>query len=151
MQLINCEGVNPFTDKGSAETLKGTALDIYRFMLTSNKPVGVRELSRVLKLSSPSVAQHHLTRLESMELVKRECGNFVVNRVVLENCIKISLFLIPRYFFYLSFSIIILVMEFTVLYPRILFQAYVFAVIAQILVIMIFAYETFRIWRKGGL
>ncbi len=140
-----------FTDKDAVESLKGTALDIYRFMLKSNKPIGVRELSRALKLSSPSVAQHHLTRLESMGLVKREWGNFVVNKVVLENCVKISHFLIPRYFFYLLFSIVVLVLELTVLYPVVLFQAYVVAVIAEILVIAIFAYETIKIWRKGSL
>ena len=131
--------------------MKGIALDIYRFMLTSNKPVGVRELSRVLELSSPSVAQHHLHRLEDMGFVKRECGGFVVNKVVLEHCIKISRFLIPRYFFYLSLSIVVLVLELSVLYPAFLFQGYVFAIIAQILFIAIFAYETITIWRKGSL
>jgi DNA-binding transcriptional ArsR family regulator len=144
-------GGSRFTDKDSTETLKGTALDIYRFMLKSNKPVGVRELARALALSSPSVAQHHLTRLEGMGFVKREWGNFVVNRVVLENCVKISRFLIPRYFFYLLFSIVVLVLELTVLYPVILFQAYVFAVSSQVLVVAIFAYETIKIWRKGSL
>ena len=144
-------GESRFTDKDPAETLKGTALDIYRFMLKSNKPIGVRELARELDLSSPSVAQHHLTRLESMGLIKREWGNFVVNQVVLDNCVKISRFLIPRYFFYLLFSIVVLILELTVLYPVILFQAYVFAVSAQVLVIVIFAYETIKIWRKGSL
>jgi DNA-binding transcriptional ArsR family regulator len=149
--FLPCEGVSSFTDKDSAETLKGTALDIYRFMLTSNKPVGVRELSRVLELSSPSVAQHHLQRLEGMGLVRRECGGFVVNKVVLDRCIKISRFLIPRYFFYLSLSIVVLIVELFVLYPAVLCQGYVFGVIAHILFIAIFAYETIKIWRKGSL
>jgi DNA-binding transcriptional ArsR family regulator len=144
-------GENRFTDKDPTDSLKGTALEIYRFMLKSNKPVGVRELARALELSSPSVAQHHLTRLESMGLIKREWGNFVVNKVILDNCVKISRFLIPRYFFYLLFSIVVLALELTVLYPVILFQAYVFAVTAQTFVIAIFAFETIKIWRKGRL
>lgn len=152
MLLIGCfkRSGKQFTDKDSAETLKGTALDIYHFMLTYNKPIGVRELSRAMNLSSPSVAQHHLTRLESMGLVKRESGNFVVNKVVLENCIKISRFLIPRYFFYLLFSFAALLVE-LYFYPIVLFQAYVIALIIQTVVIAIFAYETIKIWRKGSL
>ncbi|WP_343382739.1 hypothetical protein [Candidatus Bathycorpusculum sp.] len=120
-------------------------------MLTCNKPIGVRELARELNLSSPSVAQHHLIRLESMQFVKRECGNFVVDRVVLENCVRISRFLIPRYFFYLFFSIFVLVIEITVFYPGVIFQVYVFAVIAQVCFVVIFAYETIKIWRRGSL
>jgi len=139
-----------FTDKDSVETLKGTALDIYRFMLKYNKPIGVRELSRAMKLSSPSVAQHHLTHLESIGLVKRELGSFVVNKVVLENCVKISRFLIPRYLFYLLFSIGALLVE-LYFYPVFLFQAYVIALIIQAVVIAIFAYETIKIWLKGSL
>lgn len=119
-------------------------------MLKHNKPVGVRELSRAMDLSSPSVAQHHLTRLERMGLVKREWGNFVVNKVVLENCIKINRLLIPKYFFYLLFSISTLVVE-LFFYPIVLFQAYVIALIFQTIVILIFAYETIRIWRLGSL
>lgn len=139
-----------FTDKDSGETLKGNALGIYRFMLKYNKPIGVRELSRAMGLSSPSVAQHHLIRLESMGLIKRESGNFVINKVVLQNCVKISRLLIPRYFFYLLLSISGLLVE-LYFYPVVLFQAYVIALIIQTVVIIIFAYETIRIWRKGSL
>lgn len=101
-------------------------------------------------LSSPSVAQHHLIRLESMGLIKRESGNFVINKVVLQNCVKISRLLIPRYFFYLLLSISGLLVE-LYFYPVVLFQAYVIALIIQTVVIIIFAYETIRIWRKGSL
>ncbi len=138
-------------DKESSNVLKGTALDIYRFMLRANKPVGVRELTRALKLSSPSVAQHHLVRLETLGLVRRELGNYVVNRVALDNCIRISHFLIPRYFFYLLFSVVILVAEVTTLKPLVIDQFYFVAVIASIIVIVIFCYESIKVWRKGGL
>ena len=120
-------------------------------MLKSNKPLGIRELTRALKLSSPSVAQHHLTRLESLGLIKHEGGNYIVNRVMLENCIKISRFLIPRYFFYLLFVVVVLVLELTILQPNVLYQAYVLSIIAFIVVIVILCYETIKIWRKGNL
>lgn len=139
------------TEKESTDVLKGTALNIYRLMLKTNKPLGVREIQRALNLSSPSVAQHHLSRLESVGLIKREWGNYVINRVMLENCVKISRFLIPRYFFYSLFAAIVLVLELTVLQPNVLYQEYVFSVIAAIIVIVIFCYETIKVWRKGSL
>lgn len=139
------------SDKEAKDALKGTALDIYRLMLTSNKPFGIREIQRALELSSPSIAQHHLLKLERVGLVKKEEGGYVVNKVLLRNYVKISRFLVPRYFFYTVFSIMILILELTVLQPNVIYQAYVFSVIASILVVAIFCYETIRVWRDGGL
>lgn len=138
-------------EKESSDALKGTALDIYRYMLKTNKPMGVREVARALNLSSPSVAQHHLSRLENMGLVKREWGNYLVNRVALENCIKISRFLIPRYFFYTLFFVIVLTIELTVLKPNIIYQQYIFSVFAIIVAVLVFCFETIKVWRKGSL
>ncbi|MCL4429952.1 MAG: ArsR family transcriptional regulator [Chloroflexi bacterium] len=139
------------SEKESKDALKGTALDIYRLMLTSNKPLGVREIQRTLDLSSPSVAQHHLSMLERAGLIKRESGNYVINKVLLQNCVKISRFLIPRYFFYTVFALMVIVLELTVLEPNVIYQAYVFSVIASIIVVAIFCYETVRVWRSGSL
>lgn len=138
------------SEKESKDALKGTALDIYRLMLTSNKPLGVREIQRTLDLSSPSVAQHHLSMLERAGLI-RESGNYVINKVLLQNCVKISRFLIPRYFFYTVFALMVIVLELTVLEPNVIYQAYVFSVIASIIVVAIFCYETVRVWRSGSL
>jgi DNA-binding Lrp family transcriptional regulator len=138
-------------EKESSDALKGTALEIYRFMLKANKPIGVREVARALNLSSPSVAQHHLSKLENMGLVKREWGNYLVDRVALENCIKISRFLIPRYFFYTLLFVIVLAVELTALRPNIIYQEYIFSVLATALAVAIFCYETIKIWRKGSL
>jgi DNA-binding transcriptional ArsR family regulator len=120
-------------------------------MLKAKKPMGVREVARALNLSSPSVAQHHLSRLERMGLVKREWGNYLVNKVVLENCIKISRYLIPRYFFYTLFFTIVLGVELTALRPNIIYQEYVFSVLSTIVAVVIFCYETIKVWRKGSL
>ena len=139
------------SEKEAKDALKGNALDIYRFMLTSNKPFGIREIQKALDLSSPSVAQHHLIRLERVGLVKKESGNYVINKVVLRNYVKISHFLVPRYFFYTVFAFMIVILELTVLQPNVIYQAYVFSVIASILVVAIFCYETIRVWRDGGL
>ena len=137
-------------EKESADTLKGTALDIYRLLLKTNKPLGIREIQRILKLSSPSIAQHHLARLEGMGLVKREWGDYVINRVELANCVKISRFLIPRHFFYFLFAAAVLVLELAVLEP-VFTPAYGIAVAAAVIFIVIFGYETIKTWRKGSL
>jgi predicted transcriptional regulator len=60
------------SEKEAKDALKGTALDIYRLMLTSNKPFGIREIQRALELRSPSIAQHHLLKLERVGLVKKK-------------------------------------------------------------------------------
>jgi len=138
------------SSKDSVETLKGTSLDIYRFMLTSNKPVGIRELARELDLSSPSVAQHHLIRLEEMGLVKREWGNYAINKVVLQNHIKINHLLIPRPTIYLLFVIGALLIELAA-YPAVSLQVYLIALFIQITVVAIFIYETIKIWQNGRL
>ena len=67
----------------SDDVLKGTTAEVYRFILTVGKPVGVREVQRALNLSSPSLALYHLSKLEEVGLLKRENGNYVVDKVVL--------------------------------------------------------------------
>ncbi len=64
----------------SKEVLKGTTLEVYRFLLKSSKPVGTRELQRALDLSSSSVATYHLSKLEDAGLLKREAGGFLVSK-----------------------------------------------------------------------
>ncbi len=65
------------------DNLKGTTLEVYRFLLKSNKPVGARELQRALNLSSPSLAAYHLSKLEETGLAKNENGEFVVSKNLL--------------------------------------------------------------------
>jgi DNA-binding transcriptional ArsR family regulator len=135
----------------SADILKGTTLDIYRLMLKTNKPLGIREVQRALKLSSPSVAQYHLLKLEQAGLVKREEGNYVVNRVLLDSCVKINRFLIPRYLFYSVFSAVILILELTILKPTVFSSYFFFYATATFVFLLIFCYETVRVWLNGNL
>jgi DNA-binding transcriptional ArsR family regulator len=135
----------------SAGVLKGTTLEIYRLMLKTNKPLGIREVQRALKLSSPSVAQYHITKLEQVGLVKKDAGNYVVNRVLLDSCIKISRFLVPRYLFYSVFSVVILILELTLLKPEVFSSYFFFYASATFVFCLIFCYETVRVWLKGNL
>lgn len=120
-------------------------------MLKSNKPIGIREVQRALNLSSPSVAQYHLAKLEQAGLVKKDTGNYVVNRVLLESCVKISRFIVPRYLFYLVFSAVILILELTILKPAVFSSNYLFFTLTTFVFFLIFCYETVRVLLKGTL
>jgi DNA-binding transcriptional ArsR family regulator len=139
------------SDRESKDILKGTTLEIYRLLLKTNKPLGIREIQRALNLSSPSQAQYHLNKLEEAGLLKREMGNYVINKVLLENCVRISRFLIPRYLFYSIFAIAILLIEVVLLRPAVLNREYFLFVAATLIFVLIFCYETARVWLKGNL
>ena len=139
------------SDIESKDILKGTTLEIYRLLLKTNKPLGIREIQRALNLSSPSQAQYHLNKLEEAGLLKRELGNYVINKVLLENCVRISRFLIPRYFFYSVFAIVILLLEVILLRPAVLSREYFFFTAATLIFVLIFCYETAKVWMKGSL
>jgi hypothetical protein len=133
------------------DVLKGTTLEVYRFLLKSSKPVGTRELQRALNLSSSSVATYHLSKLEDVGLLKREAGGFSVSKYLLENSIKVAKFLIPRYFFYAVFAVAVLLIELTVLRPAALYQEYVFSLVATAVMVVFLCYETVKTWKRGTL
>lgn len=133
------------------QVLKGTTLEVYRFLLKRNKPVGTREVQRALNLSSPSVATYHLAKLEEVGLLRRENGAFVVNKFVLEYSIKVSHFLVPRYLFYAIFAVAVLLIELTFMKPVSLTREYVFSVVATCIFVVVFSYETVKTWLRGNL
>jgi DNA-binding transcriptional ArsR family regulator len=143
--------VNLLAADESKDVLKGTTLEVYRFLLKSNKPVGTRELQRAMNLSSSSVATYHLTKLEEAGLLKREMGGFTVCKYLLENSVKISHFLVPRYFFYAAFAIAALVLELTLLKPEFFYREYVFSLVATGVLVFFLCYESFKAWRNGSL
>jgi DNA-binding transcriptional ArsR family regulator len=143
--------VKALVDDESKEVLRGTTLEVYRFLVKNNKPIGTRELQRALNLSSSSVATYHLSKLEDAGLLKRQDGGFTVNKFLLENSVKISHFLIPRYFFYSIFAIAVLFVELTIMKPTVFYREYVFSLIATGIFIFFFCYETAKTWLRGNL
>jgi DNA-binding transcriptional ArsR family regulator len=135
----------------SKEVLSGTTLEVYRFLLKSNKPVGTRELQRALNLSSPSVATYHLSKLEDAGILKREGGGFTVSKFLLENSVKVNRFLIPRYFFYAVFAITVLAVELTLMRPALLTREYLFSMLATGILALFCCYETVKTWLRGNL
>jgi hypothetical protein len=54
----------------SQKKLTGTTWDVYLCVLTSGEPIGVRDVWRNLKLSSPSLAQYHINKLQDLKLIE---------------------------------------------------------------------------------
>ena len=137
------------SDKTEA-VLKGTTLEVYLFMLKSCKPVGIREVQSALSLSSPSLAAYHVSKLEEAGLLKRENGDYIVCRVVLDNAVKISHFIVPRYLFYAIFALGALIIEVTLMRPTLITSQYFFATAVTAICSAAFCFETIKSWIKGG-
>jgi len=119
------------------KVLSGTALRIYLLLLGSNKPLGVRELQRYLKLKSPSTVKYHLDRLRMNGLVKQlpdgkyiaiKADNPLINLYVFIRATPIPK-LIPIAIFFATFNIVytLLSNEFNIvlLLSSIIFSIYV--------------------------
>jgi hypothetical protein len=132
------------------DVLKGSTREVYRFLLKSGKPAGTREIQRALNLSSPSLAAYHLTKLEEAGLLKKENGSYIIDRVVLEDCVKVSRFLVPRFLFYAIFAVLLFVMELTFLRPAAITSFYFFATVGTFGCAFAFCYETARVLVKGS-
>ncbi len=55
---------------GSGKRIYGRTWDVYLCILTSSGPIGVRDIWRALKLSSPSLAQYHVNKLLDLKLIE---------------------------------------------------------------------------------
>jgi len=138
---MNSEEVN--------DVLKGLTLKVYRFILKCEGPIGPREVQRALGLSSPSLALYHLSKLENAGLVRRERGNYVVDRVFLRNVVRLRRMLIPRYFFYTIFFLSALILELTVFRPNPMTSGFFFSVLITLIATLAFCYETLKVWMRG--
>lgn len=116
-----------------------------------SRTVGVREVQRALKFSSPSIAVHHLEKLEELGLVrKKPTGEYMLEEEVkigiLQFFTRIGRFMVPRYLFY---SVLFTTMLATYVILCVLghvwpnFYAVMFGSIATVA----FWTETIRVWR----
>ena len=129
-------------DKPQEDELKGTTLKVYRFMLRSKTPLGIHDVQRGVGLSSPSLAQYHLRKLEGLGLVREEQGGYVVDRVVFDNVIRIRRTTIPLQTAYVAFFAASLAAMLTVFRPGTLSPVYVFSLLVILVGLTIAAYET---------
>jgi DNA-binding transcriptional ArsR family regulator len=132
-------------------SLRGKDWKVYWLLLKNGRPMSVREVQKLLRFSSPSVAQHHLEQLRQLGLVTKQeiGGNYsLVGQVkigVLKHFVKLGRLLFPRYFFYAVFST-----SFYAAYILVLMQSFtrenLFILTFGAIVTLIFWYEAIRVW-----
>jgi len=144
----------PPSDLAQIESeLKGKTLQIYWYMLRSpGKHVGVREIQRALRLSSPSVAAHHLEKLVRLSLVdKTRTGEYYITQEVkvglLRFFTRLGRYLVPRYLFYSIWFTTMLIIYIT-FYPPDWTIHNLVAMIFGTLATLILWLETLRLWRQ---
>lgn len=132
--------------------LKGKTLKVYWYMLQQpSRSVGVREIQRALRFSSPSVALHHLEKIEDLGLVqKKVTGEYMIKEEVKVGILRLFTrmghFLVPRYLFYsVLFTTMLATYTVICLISNVLpnFYALMFGLIAS----AAFWIETIRVWR----
>lgn len=132
----------------SKSILRGLTLRVYRLLLMEDEPLSIRRVQRELKLSSPSLAFYHLNKLEDAGLVKQTPSGYLVDKVVLGNLIRFRRTFIPRFLFYASFFLLVLLVELTVYRPSKLTREHIFHILVSLLATLFFIYESIRVWSK---
>jgi predicted DNA-binding transcriptional regulator len=139
-------------DEDETFTLSGTTLRVYRYMFRSGKSLGIHEVQHAMDLSSSSVAQYHIRKLENAGLVSKDQNSrYFVNRAVFENMVRIRRSLIPLQTAYaVSFGsgLALLLLLFR---PPMLTGGYLFAVILVGLACAIFSYQALRAAKRSEL
>ncbi len=132
------------SDEQSDYVLKGTTLRVYRCLYRAGTPMGIHDVQRALRLSSPSLAEYHIKKLVRAGLVKAEESGYTVDRVVFENVIRIRRMVIPLQTTFVAFFVSALVVLLTILRPSSITSTYVFSLIVCAAAVVILLYETIR-------
>ncbi len=133
--------------------LRGNTLRVYWYMIQENSFIGVRELQRALKMSSPSVAAHHLNKLVKLHLVeKRDDNTYELVRIVkvgvLRNFVGYRGHLLPRYtFFAIFFTIFTVVYAYMTSFLWVTYFDRYIALALGTLASLFGWFETYRLWK----
>lgn len=117
-------------------------------MLKQSKAVGISEVRKALGLSSPSVSQYHIKKLMALGLIKDEGEGYVVDRVIVENFVRIRRISIPVQTAYVAFFGATLFILLVLFWPKTSFYAvYFLAVIINIAALGVSVYEMMKTLR----
>jgi hypothetical protein len=131
--------------------LKGNTLKVYMFLLKSpSSSVGIREVQRALKFSSPTLAQYHLEKLRELGLIRKESTEYVlvsdVKVGVLRQFYRFGAVLVPRFVLYAVLFTVMLGFLFFIVSEMSLVAAYAFMLAG--FGAAIFWYEAFKALRE---
>jgi hypothetical protein len=124
--------------KNKDEELDGTTLSVYLCVLRKGKPVGPRDVVKVLNLSSPSVAYRHLQKLENMDyLQKNEYGEYTAkNKAHVSGYVWIGHRLTPKNWVYSIVFAAIFLWEIIVFAIHYQYETYQFKIFYVLLLII---------------
>ena len=128
--------------KDEHEVLTGNTAQVYRYAIKQRKPIGVREVQRALKLSSPTLAAYHLDKLEEAGLLKQTSEGYIVEKLVLENFVRLRQLLLPKYLFYFVVFAAAVIFQIVLFRPSQLTREYLFSTSMLLVAAAYFAYET---------
>jgi len=131
--------------------LKGNTLRVYWMLLRSERgSIGVREVQRELRFSSPALASYHLNKLEELGLVEKKNGEYHLLREVrvgvLRQFTKFGSLMLPRHIFYAAMFTTLFI-YFLTQFRDLNFYS-LFALVFGLLGTGILWYETLRVWRQ---
>jgi hypothetical protein len=89
----------------TADDLEGNSLSVYAFIVRSDEPVGVRDVTRGADLSSTSVAHYQLQKLESLGLIEKDSfGRYTIKeKTSVGGHVWVGKNLVPTLMFYSLF------------------------------------------------
>jgi len=126
--------------------LRGKTLEVYAYFLRRGNPLGVREIQRDLKFSSPSIVVYHLDKLSRLGVVEKdEHGRYLLAKKVdvgvLGAFVTVGRFALPRLGFYAAFFS-------TVTIAYLLTRLELYALVGTLGGTIAFWYEGWRAWRR---
>jgi hypothetical protein len=128
--------------------LRGTTYRVYHYMMKCRRPVGVSQIQRELALSSSSVSEYHLKKLLQLGLIREEEGGYVIDKVVIENVIRIRKMSIPTQSSYVTFFVATLLILIFFLRPSVFISLYFFALAINGSALAISIYETIKTLKR---
>jgi hypothetical protein len=111
------------------DVLKGTTLRVYRFLFKEGRAVRLYDIQRSLGLSSPSVAQYHLSKLLGAGFIRETGEGYVVDRALFGNFVRVRRMVLPFQMVYSVFFAASLVVLLSLLKPPTLTSSYFFALV----------------------
>lgn len=133
-----------------SQEIKGNTLKVYLYLLRHGTSE-LRDVQRGVGLSSASLASYHLGKLSEAGFVTQdELGRYLVVKEtsarVLEGYSRMGSAIVPQFFFFaLLFTILVAFFSFAALYWS-GFTPYLVAV--GVAMVLVFWYETVRLWRR---
>jgi DNA-binding transcriptional ArsR family regulator len=132
-------------------TLRGNTIRVYLYVLR-NGPCELRDVQHALKLSTPSLAFYHLSRLADAGVVNRtEDGRYVVvtdiSADLLDGYVKFGRRIIPQLFFLTLIFTGILAYYVSLVWKLPLDTDDAVTIVYSLSIILLW-YETIKVWRR---